>query len=58
MVEKFTINQANKINIVSGGFKAYFEKYFKQKKYLYFQMELIMNSLKELKGKIRKIRRE
>ena len=51
MVEKFTINQANKINIVSGGFKTYFEKYFKQKKISIFPNGIDNEFIKGIKGK-------
>ena len=37
IMERFTFNQAVKINIVSEGFKNYFDKYFCQEKYQFSQ---------------------
>ena len=54
MAEKFTINQSNKINIVSGGFKNYFEKNFKQKNLSIFPNGIDDEFIKETKVKTTK----
>ena len=51
MAEKFTINQSNKINIVSGGFRNYFEKNFKKKNLSIFPNGIDDEFIKETKVK-------
>ena len=54
-IEKFTMNQAKKINLVSGGFQEYFSKYFCQKKISIFPNGIDDEFLKTIKIKTNKI---
>tara|TARA_B100001093_G_C26840359_1_gene1020270 strand:- start:1608 stop:2768 length:1161 start_codon:yes stop_codon:yes gene_type:complete len=51
IIEKFTINQAKKVNIVSGGFKNYFDKNFNKTKISNFPNGIDNEFIKELKQK-------